>query len=336
MDRRQLLAGMAAIGGTVLAAQTARAQAGAIRLAHGLGILYLPLIVMRERRLLEGQLARAGLKAEVSWQVLDGAGPINDAILAGALDIAGNSVPGFLTIWSKARGIPRAEVTGLAGLSRCALLLNTNRPEIRSLADFRQSDRIAVPSAKVSLQAVILQMAAAKQFGQADWARLDSMTMSLAHPDAVAALLSGRTEVAAHFASPPFSVIEGRDPRIHAVINSVDVVGDITLDMVFGAKRFTDANPGLVACYLAAQEEANVLIRDNPTDAAAAFAQNSRAKVDPHEVVAMLADPQTVFETTPRGVMQYVAFMQRADTIRTVPTAWAELFVPQLRDREGS
>src|SRR3954447_8016945 len=122
MGRRHLLALPA-----LAPAQPARAEADAIRLSHGLGVLYLPLIVMREAKLLEAELEREGTKASVSWVVLDGGGQINDAMLAGTLDIAGTSIPGFLTLWSKGRGT-RSEVVGVSALSTCALILNTNRP----------------------------------------------------------------------------------------------------------------------------------------------------------------------------------------------------------------
>lgn len=325
MDRRGvLLSGVLAAG--ALLAGRARAEAE-VRLSHGLGVLYLPLIVMREARLVEKHLAAAGIASAVSWVVMDGGGQINDAMLAGALDIAGTSIPGFLTLWSKGRGT-RSEVVGVSGLSTCALVLNTNRAEIRSLADFKPGDKIAVPSVKVSLQAVVLQMMAAKVLGR--WDALDTDTVSLSHPNAVAALLSGNRDVAAHFSSPPFTQAEAASPKVHAVVRSPDVVGDITLDMVYGAKRFTAANPGVVAAFIAAQREANAMIAGDPAGVTALFVRNSGSKVDPAEIEAVLRDPQTKFDVLPHGFMEYVAFMQQAGSIRVVPATWHEAFVPEL------
>ena len=48
---------------------------------------------------------------------------------------------------------------------------------------------------KVSIPAIILQMAAIKEFGAAEFGSLDRYTVSLTHPDGVIALLSGRTEI---------------------------------------------------------------------------------------------------------------------------------------------
>ena len=333
LQRRSLLrAGLTAAA--AVGAGPARAEAAAIRLSHGLGVLYLPLIVMREAKLVEKHLAAAGIASAVSWVVLDGGGQINDAMIAGALDIAGNSIPGFLTLWSKGRGT-RSEVVGISGLSTCALLLNTNRAELRSLQDFKPGDKIAVPSVKVGLQAVVLQMIVAKVFGDAAWDRLDVNTVSLQHPSAVAALVSGNRDLAAHLASPPFTLAEAKSPLVHTVLRSPDYIGDITLDMVFGAKRFTAANPGHVRAVIAAQGEANAMIAGDPAEAVRLFIQNSGSKLDPGEIEPVLRDPQTRFDTAPHGFMQYVDFMHRAGTLKTVPGTWHDAFVPEL-EVEGS
>ena len=327
ITRRRVVA--TSLAASAAAAGPARAEAGAIRMSHGLGVLYLPLIVMREAKLVEKHVAAAGLKAAVSWVVLDGGGQINDAMLAGALDIAGTSIPGFLTLWSKGKGT-RSEVVGISGLSTGALILNTNRPELKTIQDFKAGDKIAVPSVKSSLQAVVLQMIAAKAFGDAHWDRLDVNTVSLQHPSAVAALVSGNKDLAAHFASPPFTLAEAASPNIHAVLRSPDTLGDITLDMVYGTKAFADGSPGLVKAFLAAQAEANALIARDPAQATALFIQNSGSKVNPADIEGVLRDPQTKFDTVPHGFMQFVAFMQRAGTIKVVPGVWRDAFVKEL------
>ena len=330
--RRMLLAaGMAA------AAWPARAEAGQLRLSHGYGILYLPLMVVRDRKLLEGQLAKAGLpKAEVTWQLLDGGNVINDAMLAGALDIAGTGSPGFVTLWAKARNIPRAAVIGVCGLSTCALTLNTNRPGIKTLADFTPNDKIAIPGIKTSLAAVVLQMLVAQQFGKADYAKLDPMTVGLPHPEAYAALVSGKTEITAHFASPPFSILELANPKIHKVIAASEVLGQSTLDVVFAPRRFIDANPGTAAAFLAAMDEANQLIEADPKAAAESFIRLSSSKVTPDEVLAMIRDPDTKFSTTPDGVGRYADFMHQVGSIKVMPDKWSDMFMPTLASRPGS
>ncbi len=315
----------------------AKAEASAVRLSHGYGILYLPLMVMRDRKLLESQMARAGLpRAEVSWTLLDGGNVINDAMLAGALDIAGTGAPGFVTLWAKARGIPRAEVVGVCGLSTCALSLNCNRPGIRSLADFGPADKIAIPGIKTSLAAVVLQMLVAKTFGADQYAKLDPITVGLPHPEAYGALMSGKTEIAAHFASPPFSILELQDPRIHRVIAASEVLGDSTLDVVFAPRRYVDQNPATLAAFLAAMDEANALIAAKPEQAAESFMRLSAAKVTEADVLAMVRDPDTKFDTTPHGVMAYATFMNQVGSTKVKPAQWSDMFMPSLSVRPGS
>ena len=81
----------------------ARAEVSSVRISYGYGILYLPLMVMDREQLLEKRAKAAGLPdVKVEWKTFDGGNVINDAMLAGALDIAGIGVPGFLTLWAKA------------------------------------------------------------------------------------------------------------------------------------------------------------------------------------------------------------------------------------------
>ena len=318
-------------------ARPAFAEAKEIRISHGYGLLYLPLMVMRDQRLIEKQAKADGLgDIEVVWKSLDGGNVINDAMLAGNLDVAGIGAPGYITLWSKARGIPRSEVTSLGALSTSSLWLNTNNPAIKSLKDFTAKDKIALPGIKTSLSAVVLQMIAAKTFGIENYDKLDPYTVGLGHPEALGALLSGKTEITAHFTSPPFSYRELQDPKIHRVVDSTEVLGNITLDVVFASKRFVDENPKLVKAFMAAQEEANSFINGNHKAAAATFLQVSKMKLSQTDVEKMLDDPGTQFSTTPDGIMDYALFMSKAGTIKHKPAKWSDLFVPALQGRKGS
>ncbi|HEU4373392.1 MAG TPA: ABC transporter substrate-binding protein [Telluria sp.] len=329
-----------AIAGTValaLVSGKANAEATTVRLSHGYGMLYLPLMVIRDQQLIEKNAKKMGLgDVKTTWATLDGGNVINDAMLSGNLDIAGTGAPGFITLWSKANGIPRSEVIGLGALSTSALWLNTNNPNVKSLKDFTPKDKIAIPGIKTSLSAVVLQMAVAKQFGVANYAKLDPLTVSLGHPEAVGALLSHKTEITAHFTSPPFSYQEAKDPKITRVISSSDTLGNITLDVVFALKRFTTQNPKLTQAFIAAQEEANAYIAKDRKGAAETFLRVSKLKLSQEEVEKILADPDTQFSGTPVGIMQFVEFMSLANTIKTRPKTWNELFVDSIKTRKGS
>jgi NitT/TauT family transport system substrate-binding protein len=332
LSRRTLLAAPLA-----LAAARARAEAGMVRLSHGYGIHYLPLMLIRDRQLLEKHAARLGLGTlKTDWRILDGGNVINDAMLAGALDIAGLGAPGFITLWSKAHNVPNSAVIGVAGLGKGALWLNTNKPSIKTLRDFGEHDKIAVPGIKTSFAAVVLEMAAAKEFGMAHYDQLDHLTVGLPHPDALVALVGGKTELTGHVASPPFSNQELKHPGIHRVFSTLEILGPITIDVVYAAKRFADANPRIMDAFVAAMDEASASIAADKDAAVESFLRVSGVSMKKEEVRELLDDPEMTFDTAPEGLMQYATFLGQTGAIKLVPQKWSDMFIPQLSGRHGS
>jgi NitT/TauT family transport system substrate-binding protein len=141
---------------------------------------------------------------------------VNEALISGSVNIVTNGPPGFLTVWSRAKG-SSSEIKGIASLVSQSSWLNTTDPNIKSIRDFTDKDRIALSAIKVSIPAIILQMAAAKEFGQSEYSRLDKLTVSLSHPDGMSMLLNGKTEINSHFTSPPFQNIEMKTPGVDLV-----------------------------------------------------------------------------------------------------------------------
>src|SRR5262249_22237847 len=203
---RWLAAGLAApamaLGATGAAAQT-------VRIAKQFGVSSLPLTIMEEKNLLEQHGRRLGLDLKTEWVQFVSGAPMNEAIISGNLDFASGGVAPLLTIWNKTRG--NLGVKGVAALNSMPLDLNTINPNVKSIKDFSEKDRIALPAVKVSIQAITLQMAAEKAFGTGQHAKLDALTVSLSHPDGLAALLAGKSEITAHFTSAPFMYQELAD-----------------------------------------------------------------------------------------------------------------------------
>ena len=85
------------------------------------------------------------------------------------------------------------------------------------LQDIVRRHRVKLVLKPYDFQAVVLQMQAEKVFGEGKHDTLDRLTVSMAHPDGTAALLSGGTEVTAHLTAPPFSYQQLKDPRVKVV-----------------------------------------------------------------------------------------------------------------------
>jgi NitT/TauT family transport system substrate-binding protein len=315
----------------------ARADTTELRISKGYGIHFLPLYVMEHEKLIEKAAAKAGLgPVNITWSVVDGGNNINDAMLAGTLDIAAIGVPGFLTLWAKAHGNPHLEMIGLSAVGAGSLYLNTRNSAINTLADFTDHDRIAVPGIKTSFAAVILQMAVAKSFGDDNYAKLDPLTVGMPYPEALAALISGKTEIDAHVASPPFSYLELDHPEIHRVFNSVDVLGPMTVIMAYAPMSFYEKSPKLAGAFIAAEDEAAQMIAHDKAWAAHLYNEMAAVKSSDELVLRTLEDPDTHFTATPEGVMMFADFLARVGTIKQKPARWSDVFVPELGERPGS
>jgi NitT/TauT family transport system substrate-binding protein len=322
----------------LLTSAFAHAETNEVKISKGFGVPYLPMMVMQDRGLLEKHAAAAGLgDIKVTWATIDGGNVITDAMLSGALDIATIGPPAFATLWNKTQNMPQLKIKGIAAVSSGTVYLNTRNPNIKTLKDFGPNDRIAVPGIKTSAVAMILQMGAEKEFGTENFAKLDSLTVGLPHPEAVQAMLAGKSEINSHFASQPFAAVELRDPAIHTVIDSTQIFGGpTTVIMAFTTQRFHDANPKTYAAFLAALNEADSIVNADKRAAAETFVKLSGARAKIEDVMVSLDDPGTIFTSAPQGVMQYFNFMHRAKLIAEKPGSWKDVFFPEIHATPGS
>ncbi len=230
----------------------ARAEAKELNVAKQFGLGYLQFVMMEDMKLVEKHAKAAGLgDVKVNWSTFRSSDVMNDALISGTVDFVCLGIPGIATIWAKTKG--NMEVKAASGLNVLPLYLNTRNPAIKGVKDFTEKDRIALPAVKVSMQAIMLQMAAAKEFGEANYQKLDPLTVSMAHPDGVAAITSGASEITAHFTSPPFQFRELKDPKISRVLTSTDILGGkISFNVVAATDKFRTANPKLYGAFLAA------------------------------------------------------------------------------------
>ena len=218
-----------------------QAETSVIRIPRGAGgVGFLPLLVMEQKGLIEQQargLGVADLRAD--WIKLGGPAVVNDLLLSGAADIVVAGPPAFLTLWDRTRD--NIKVKGVAAMTSIPMYLNTRAPHLNSIKDLTPGDKIAVTAVKVSIPAIIMQMAARQQFGLADYAHYDKFTVSLTHPDALIALTSGRADITAHFASPPFHQRERKLAGIRTIMTSNEVMGGpSTFTMLYTTSNFHD------------------------------------------------------------------------------------------------
>ena len=314
----------------------ARADATEIRLAKQYGLGYLPMMVMEHDKLIEKHAAALGLAdVKATWLTVGGGSVSNDALLSGSVDIVGGGIGGFITLWERTRG--KIDVKSPGVISEYPMLLNTNNPKIRSIADFTDQDKIGLPAVRISPQALTLQKACADKWGKAQYAKLDNITVNMKHPDAVQALLSGGMQVDAHFATPPFSDIELQDPKIHTVLNSFDVAGGRhTVAVVYNTEKWKTDNPIAFKAVAAALTEAMAWIAANKREAGALYARGDKS-LTPDDVLGYLQQEDKVLYTpTPSRMMVHMDFMHRLGSVKNMPESWKDLFFETVHDRPGS
>jgi len=331
----KLLLRMTLAAALALSPFAVRAEMSEIAVAQQYGIGYLPLMVMEEQKLIEKYAKAAGVEVKVNWAKFAGGNVMNDALLSGSLQFASGGVGPLITIWAKTRG--NLDVKAVATLDSMPLYLNTRNPNVKTIKDFTEKDRIALPAVKVSVQAITLQMAAERDFGEGQHFKLDPLTVTMSHPDGQTALLSGQSEITAHFSSPPFQYQQLKKPGIHTVLNSNDVLGGpATFNLVWTTSKFRNDNPKLYDAFVKALDDAIAQINRDKKAAAEAYLRISRDKDTVADILAMLNDPQIVFTTVPLNIMTYAKFMAKVGLIKVKPDTWKDLFFPNLHGASGS
>ena len=318
-----------------LAPFAVRAEMSEINVAQQYGIGYLPLMLMEEQKLIEKYAKAAGVDVKVNWAKFAGGNVMNDALLSGSLQFASGGVGPLITIWGKTKG--NLDVKAVATLDSMPLYLNTRNPNVKTIKDFTDKDRIALPAVKVSVQAITLQMAAEKAFGEGQQGKLDPLTVTMSHPDGQTALLSGQSEITAHFSSPPFQYQQLMRPGIHTVLNSNDVLGGpATFNLVWTTTKFHSENPKLYDAFVKALDDAIGQINKDKKAAAETYLRISKDKDTVADILAMLNDPQIIFTTVPLNVMKYANFMAKVGIIKAKPDSWKDLFFPNIHGAAGS
>lgn len=321
-----------------LAAQPApaRAEVGEIAIAQQFGVAFLPLMIMERDALIEKHARAAGIEnLKTNWPKVAGPSVMNDGILSGTMHFITVGAPSLATLWSKTRD--GVGVKGMSAVTSYPLSFVTRNPDLKSLRDLSEKDKIAVPSVKISTQAIMLQMAAADLFGASNYQRFDSLTISLSHPDALLALMNNTGGVNAHFATSPFTEQEIKLPGARVLTTSYEILGGRASALVMATTtKFRDANPKVYKAVLAALKEAIDTINKDKRTAAKAYlelAKDTKNSVD--DIYAVINDKDYAYTLTPEKVFKTAVFMGAVGSIKDPPKVWTDLFFPEIHDLPG-
>ncbi len=331
---RPLIAAVA-IAAWFASSGAARAEANVVRVAKQFGVAYMQYMVMQDLKLIEKHAKAAGLDITTEWATFRSSDVMNDALISGSVDFVSLGIPGIITIWSKTKGTA-VEVKGVSGLNVSPLMLMVRDPSIRSIKDFKDNHRIAMPAVKVSMQAIMLQMAAAREFGEAKFNALDHLTVSMAHPDATAAMLGGASEITANFSSAPFQYRQAKNPNIRRILTSTELFDEpLSFNVIAATAKFRKDNPKLYAAFLAALKDATACINADKRKGAQIYLKVSGDKSTVDDIMEVLSDPAITYQTKVGGIGPFVSFLAKVGTLKNPPADWREMFFPEALQAGG-
>jgi NitT/TauT family transport system substrate-binding protein len=336
MHRRGFLAAALLLAATLGLARPVPAETNLLRVMRPVDLAALPLLVMEHERLIERTAEAMGLGViTVNWSVPDKTAPV-DALTATQTDFAATELVPFLVAADSGAGTPTA-IRALGALTQRPYVLVTRNAAVQTVRDFGAADRIAVPALKVSGPALMLEMAAAQEWGIENYDRLSRL--AVAQPDAAAAagLIAGKGEYNSHFSRMPYADQELANPGVRRVMDSFDIAGPHSTSVLATTLRFRSANPEMCKAVLSALQQAGELIQKNPGMAAEIFATMDKdLDIPPEDLSDMIGDPDLGYTAAPVGVMRIADFMHRVGRLKRRPSSWQELFLPESRDLPGN
>ena len=337
LSRREAVATLASGASWLAAPSIVRAQAPLpVVFAQQRGLLYLPVDMMVTGGVLQQVATKQGLgPIDASAITVGGPGAVIDAILSGAADYGTVALPSLITLWEKTRNSPNP-IKAVGAVSNGAMTLYTTNPTVKSITDFTETDRIAVPSVAISFNAMMLQMMAEKQWN--DPHRLDHLTVALGHPDAVVALSAGygKSIITAHIAVQPFTERGLKLPGAHVIADSRQVFGGpLTQITLVASKQTKERNPALFKAVADALEQSIKVANADKKAAAVLWKKAQKASESVDELDALLDDPGFEFTSQPHRIAFFAAFLNRIGTMKAKLADWKDLFWETAYDQQG-
>jgi NitT/TauT family transport system substrate-binding protein len=337
VNRRQAIATVAGGVGLLAAPSIVGAQAPLkVIFVQQRGLLYLPIDEMVSGGVLQKEATKLGLgQVDASVTTLSGPGPVTDALLSGAADYGTAALPSLLNLWEKTRGTAN-EVKAVGTVANGAMTLYTTNPNVKTIADFTDTDRIAVPTVRISFNAMMLQMAAEQLWN--DPHRLDHLTVGIGHPDAVTAMSAGygKANITAHIGVQPFTDRGLKLPGAHIITDSRKVFGGpLTQITLLATKQTKEKNPKLFQCVANALEESIKVANADKRAAAILWKNANKAPESVDDLVHLLDDPGFEFTSQPHRIAYFAAFLNRIGSMKAKLTDWKELFWETAYNQKG-
>lgn len=312
------------------------AEVGEVVLVQQFGAVYLPAMVMESEKLVEKHLAAAGMgDVKVKWAKIGNPAAINDGFIAGSIHFACQGVPSLAVLADRTR--TSIGLKALGSVVNANIWLNTRNPSIKSLKDFGDKDRIALPAHKVSTQAIMLHIGAEALWGQGNHGKIDHLVVALPHPEALAAVTNPGHEINSHFATSPFHEAEIK-AGLRTVTSAYEIMGGPNTGLTFTSnEKFRRENPKVFTAVSKAFDESFVWVNGDKRRAARTFIELSKEKrLTEDDLFQTMSTPDLEYTKVPSRVYKMLDFLHRIGSIKTKPESWKDVFFPEVHGLPGS
>lgn len=298
-----------------------QADSNELSIAYQHGLNYAPLLIMKNQGWLEEEISM-----DVSWRQLASGSAIRDGMISGDINVGSGGIGPFLI--GRDAGVDWKLLGALGNVDYWLMAMDES---ITSVSNLKPDNKIAMP-APDSIQAVILEEDAKKELG--DSSALDRSIVSMPHPDALQALLTGQVD--AYFASPPFQY-QAQDEGAHKILGSYDVMGGPhTANSVFVMPDFYQEHSAEFDEFYELLERANTLLTNNPEKAAKIIAEEVGDESLEADYAKWLTDKSVTFTTVPQGFERFIEAMTDIGVLESPPKSWRDVVLPTLDDVKGS
>src|SRR5207237_10722391 len=133
------------------------------------------------------------------------------------------------------------------------------------------------------------------------------------------------------------SVDQLEQRNIARLMASCDIAATHSTRRLAATSRFHDTNPGLCAAVLAALNDANKLLKDNPGHAAEIYVGMEKDHdIALEDLSDMIGDPDLAYTAAPAGVMRIAEFLHRTGRLTRAPQSSKDWLFPEAQDLTGN
>ena len=263
-----------------------------INIAFQYGVGYYPLLIMKEKQLLE----KTYPGVTVEWTQLNSGAAVGEALTAGSVDVgAVGPGPAIINITA---GSPIKIFANMSSVPMNLLSMDPNA----SLETIADTDQIATVNIG-SIQHICLAMAAEKRYGDAH--KFDEKILAMKHPDGMASLISGSVKF--HLTAPPYIVKEQEQGA--TIVDKFEDVWPVGTSFIVGVctNKLHDEKPDLYKALCDSLQEAVDFINDNPDETAKLLCENEGTDAD--TLKSWIEADDVVFSTETVKVKEIADFM---------------------------